>query len=883
MVENGDDGSNGMNGFAWELESCGNCTRTKKRCTFEWLKSQEPALKTRKHPKVPEQDRSFKRTKLDRLTVNDEESISVSPEDDFWCAIECPTRSSGGTSISKSMSSNGLPSDMYSLPPLHDGTESHVLTMDISPHQVLVGDATCAFGDFLEPGSGHYDAPLTTSTFVTSRDFDLPAEGFLEPSNEFVGGTWCEGGGSDFMHLIPRPKQPASLVSILSPDEETEEHQDNSHPKVNFAFGPSPMSLSERLSKTTNHAILTENLMKVYHDSMENALSCWLNERTCPYRGLVIANTADFGESSLHREWGPDWSNRIFRRVFSLDRMAGKIRDKPLSRSEEAATTRALYLVIMAFATQWAQASKRSRDQHLPGRRSLRKTSNPEPGIEIVCSDELEFDRIIQDAYWREARRALLDCADVESFKVSFANIIFSLTQKPMTQEQQADLRQAHGSHTDQMSIIPGDFRQVLSRVENLMDEDGPPIHLEQGVRIVHSLRHRLQRRERALEKSSQTIGQATILSHEDRRAVDLIAWLGYMLESLTSAMHQRPLVVADKDCDVLPESIEALNLSDERDTACRRVTAKPGASRLWNDYFFLQEQSNRRGAVLRWPCSYEDAAAGLTDAAPIKVLLYRKVTLLQTLFTRRENSERIEDAIQESLTVYDHWKATYEPFFRDCINHHDSLPDRIQSWYICLTGHWHLATLLLADIIESIDESKLGLDTHYLLRSSANLVQNLRRYNSHVVSDLARCATPRDDATFPQSKHFHFALNEGALLTEPWTAILIRVFAKSAILLMEEAWNVLKHSSVDGGWAAELVQQRSEDCVRALKYLGKKSDCARMVGDTLADTLLVSFGNNWNTEGMVTMNTRDIWEPGLYDDNSFVLENLGFGATNFV
>jgi hypothetical protein len=452
-----------------------------------------------------------------------------------------------------------------------------------------------------------------------------------------------------------------------------------------------------------------------------------------------------------------------------------------------------------------------------------------------------------------------------------------------MTQEQQADLRQEHGSHTDQMPIIPGDFRQVLSRVENLMDEDGPPIHLEQGVRIVHSLRHRLQRRERALEKSSQTIGQATILSHEDRRAVDLIAWLGYMLESLTSAMHQRPLVVADKDCDVLPESIEALNLSDERDTACRRVTAKPGASRLWNDYFFLQEQSNRRGAVLRWPCSYEDAAAGLTDAAPIKVLLYRKVTLLQTLFTRRENSERIEDAIQESLTVYDHWKVTYEPFFRDCINHHDSLPDRIQSWYICLTGHWHLATLLLADIIESIDESKLGLDTHYLLRSSANLVQNLRRYNSHIVSDLARCATPRDDATFPQSKHFHFALNEGALLTEPWTAILIRVFAKSAILLMEEAWNVLKHSSVDGGWAAELVQQRSEDCVRALKYLGKKSDCARMVGDTLADTLLVSFGNNWNTEGMVTMNTRDIWEPGLYDDNSFVLENHGFGATNFV
>jgi hypothetical protein len=87
----------------------------------------------------------------------------------------------------------------------------------------------------------------------------------------------------------------------------------------------------------------------------------------------------------------------------------------------------------------------------------------------------------------------------------------------------------------------------------------------------------------------------------------------------------------------------------------------------------------------------------------------------------------------------------------------------------------------------------------------------------------------------------------------------------------MEEAWHgskgirVERHNSGRVGWIAEQAQQRAEDCVRALKYLGKKSDCARIVGDTLGDAL------NENTlRGAETLDilneTQLNWDAGYCD-----------------
>ena len=125
-------------------------------------------------------------------------------------------------------------------------------------------------------------------------------------------------------------------------------------------------------------------------------------------------------------------------------------------------------------------------------------------------------------------------------------------------------------------------------------------------------------------------------------------------------------------------------------------------------------------------------------------------------------------------------------PFIQDCVQYHDSLPPRIQSWYICLTGHWHLATLLLADLIEIVDDSEVGLERSSFTASRTDFVARFRKGNCQALSDLARCSCPRENASFARSIDFHFAVNQGALLTEPWTAVLIRAFAKAGVVLLE-------------------------------------------------------------------------------------------------
>jgi hypothetical protein len=630
---------------------------------------------------------------------------------------------------------------------------------------------------------------------------------------------------SELSRTVSRPKRSIPLISSDSYDSESSNDKDQPYSALvrDRRISFSPDSVSERISNSVNSQFITASLFKIYHDSMENALSCWLNERTCPYKHSYDTEL-DFQPAtskSLQKAWAPsDWTNRIFQRVCQLDSVSGRFRDRPLTQAESAAASKALYLVIMAFASQWSQSSKRSKEQHYP------MSNNPPTPEEKANRD---YDRMMQEEFWHEARRALLQCADVESFKVAFANILFSIVQKPISKDSREKLRNHNTASLE-------------DDVERLLAADGPPIYLEQGVRHAHSLRHKLRRREREQAAKQPGVDQIrTVLSTEDRTTVDMIAWLGYMLESLTSAIHERPLVVSDEDCDVLPESFAAISLADESPDA-----GTEASSRLWSDYFFLQEAHNRRNeAPLRYPCSYDEAAAGLTDAAPIKVLLYRKIISLQVLMGKNAAPARIEQVIKESLDVYAHWGANYEPFVNDCISQHGTLQPRIQSWYICLTAHWHLAALTFVDTLEAIDATAT---ISYPLCSRANaqarlktrLVPRLRAHNAYMVSELARVSTPVASALATTESEMqrimHFAVSAGALLTEPWTDLLVRVFAKAAVALVQEA-------TANSGERGKAAAVRADHCVRALKYLGKKSDSARLVGDAVGESVLRRWG----------------------------------------
>jgi hypothetical protein len=409
--------------YPWEVhtpEPCGNCTRTKKTCTFEWLKSQEPGLRARKESSNSDsvqlpKARVAKRAKANGLDTNTAWQTSLSPADTFWSGVCYSDSPSSATLRSASASSRGLPPGIGSLRQIQDNFGSDLPAVDFPQDHYLFPEADCTLGEYSNPDINQYGGPAATSSLVRRQGAGSAAGFSLHSSS--VGSIWSEdgldNGVSDISYLFPRPKRSASPQIETGTSDESGSEQTGDAPRIDFLFDPSPVSLPERLAKSANHTYLRESLMKIYHDSMENALSCWLNERTCPYRLKAVANEAHTGDEALRlqQEWGPDWSNRVFRRVFSLDQRAGKIRDRPLSKTEETAASKALYLVIMAFATQWAQSSKRSREKHPAGMAGA--ASKPDADRKLG-PDQTEFDRTIQEAYWREARRALLDCADIE-------------------------------------------------------------------------------------------------------------------------------------------------------------------------------------------------------------------------------------------------------------------------------------------------------------------------------------------------------------------------------------------------------------------------------------------------------------------------------------
>lgn len=473
--------------------------------------------------------------------------------------------------------------------------------------------------------------------------------------------------------------------------------------------------------------------MRVYHDSFENALSCWLTERTCPYGIRALPpNGAYSVDRSIFTEWGPNWSNRICRQVFSLDRSSAVIQDRPLTRFEDRAASKTLSLAILAFATQWSQSSERSRTKFQPfdaNRNSRERTVNDillgasptdsRDTREDFTPPAIEFDRIIQESLWAQARRALQDAVHIESFRVVFDHIIFALTQKPLSVDQYLPLPRltsykpssrirepvstsasenngrAQGyPHSNSSPGTVKDNGRLMEELEDLIRHDGPPNILEQGLRHIHSLRCKLNRLN--IQRSKCESGNATSnirendslstsLTQQDWKTVDLLYWLGFMFDTLSAAMHKRPLVISDEDSALhqeIPLNSNGLHhhfLGDglplnERNVYDPSHPFSKGTSNLWESYFFQVQRSRSRSSPIRWPCSYEIAATTLADAAPIKVLLFRKVTRMQTLLSRHVFGEIMEYSIKDAFDVYRYWNTVYGPFIIDCVAHHDQL-----------------------------------------------------------------------------------------------------------------------------------------------------------------------------------------------------------------
>jgi hypothetical protein len=325
------------------------------------------------------------------------------------------------------------------------------------------------------------------------------------------------------------------------------------------------------------------------------------------------------------------------------------------------------------------------------------------------------------------------------------------------------------------------------------------------------------------------------LTSQEHRTTLGLMFWLGVMFDTLSAAMYQRPLVVSDEDSQIASASPSLVDSEDQIDLGGWNIPRNKIREKqdVWGDLFLRSSIERQQSCQVqpRWPCPYEEAASVLSEATPVKVLLYRRVTQLQTLVYRGASRDSLENVIQKTLLVYQHWDSTYQRFMLDCVTNHELLPPRIQSWYIILDGHWHLAAMLLADVLEGIDKRRLGSDAAREARQATHLVATLRMDNAFAVGGLARASIQEQGPIM--HPHFHDSLNEVAFLVEPWTAVLVHSFAKAGYISLENL-----DVSADHTIYTECLRQNCEFCIYALQYLGRKSDMAFLVARDLSRSL---------------------------------------------
>ncbi|KAI3578594.1 hypothetical protein IWW34DRAFT_665206 [Fusarium oxysporum f. sp. albedinis] len=820
------------------LKSCSYCIRTKKVCSLnpQWGK-------TRSRSRVSETGSSITSTSNDssqsKRKRNESPATTTAPSlnakyRDITAAnmLQMLQNSTPGQGLSwnNPFVSTDIPSFLSMDPTLDAQSLAMSFSSPDSASHTVAQDAIDEALPELTKQTSHAatDALDNSTSFSGSHDFDINNLWDLDFSDinsvplDTLSSTGSPANGQHAVQIKRRARLPSNDWS--------------GYP----SFSPSPFTSDSLIMQSSNRYMITESLLQIYHDVLENNLACWLAEENCPYKLQVVARASLAPEPSLGAtpgpsrqnpnlppEWGAAWSNRMYRRVVELDRAAQSARLINLTRSESQAASRVLDLVIMAFTTQWAQGNRRQE------RFSMGASDFATEADDLADALNQEFEESLQQSVWEQAKRALQDVVDVESYRVIYAELIFGLTQKPWASDEYQ--QKSFGSKKEKSG--KGIKENAMPEIIEIMSQEGPHIYLERATRKIHALKFRFEASESGFMETSKKHSPRR-LTEENRRTIGLLYWLAVMFDTVSSSMNERPVALADEDCQhedadqILADSMRAAQKS-------RR------GSQRWEMELFIQDDATKPTVGTRWPCSYDDAMQMVAKSAPVKILIYRHLSYLQNALRKRECPQAIEEIIQQTTLLYRYWNMTHGAFFRDLIRHYDTVPPRIRSWFFCIAVPWHLGALMLADVLEFIDKNGYGLDQARQKRLSGNVAARIRKASAIELADLAQVTTPRlfqeAGINAAQLPDYHFAVSEGPLLTEPWTVILIRGFTKACLFHLDMADDFQQHEGDLLGHDSEDFQdslRRAEYCIRALWCLGKKSEMSRNITKVLVGAL---------------------------------------------
>lgn len=587
----------------------------------------------------------------------------------------------------------------------------------------------------------------------------------------------------------------------------------------------SPFNIEHVVMANSNRNLISESLLRIYNDVLENNLSCWLAEDTCPYkmhrRPRELDSIQQISDSRVQSqpENRIESSNRMYRRVKQLDRAAQAAKLVRLTASEDRAASKALDLVVMAFATQWAQGS---------GRRERFQSEEDR--------FDNEFELALQQSVWDQARRALQDASDLECYRVVFAELIFGLIQKPRLSHEYGECPPVvrPGTRSQDQSVR----LSILPQVMDIIDQGGPPVFMERAALKIRALKFRFEAHEAGFQGSgrirSAACDEETLqgIGTEERQTLSFLYWLAVMFDTVSSSMNERPVVVSDEEC----QHDSAREMAGD----CAKNLI---LSRRWELDLYAQDDSEKP-SPLHWPCPYEAAARAVSKSATVKVLLFRHVSYFQNALNKAVHGQAIEEIIHIAVSVYRYWEKTHGAFFRDLTSDYESIPPRIKSWFPCIGIPWHLGCFMLADLIDFVDENGLGLSDSRMDRLDAKMTAEIRMTSAIDLANVAAATIPRNMGGMgvKQLPDFHFAVNESPLLTEPWTVLLIRALTKASIFHLgkaEELHKKRQYSSL--GHESEGLQGSvawAEFCIRALQCLGSKSGMAEAISKVLSQSL---------------------------------------------
>ncbi|KAK5046323.1 hypothetical protein LTR84_008467 [Exophiala bonariae] len=649
------------------------------------------------------------------------------------------------------------------------------------------------------------------------------------------------------------------------------------------------ISMQEHLlAERSNKITISDDLLTIYHESLENALQCWIDRGTCPYRLETDIECPSHVVNEQERS--SSISTSLYDQVHKLDAAFSGRRRRPLTGAEDSGSSKVLKLAVMAFASQWSHESQSSSTSSTWAFTCEHPTVESRSKSDFEAAGAQEFGRLLRLSVWHESQRCLGRWKHCGSFRVILASIVLFCTQPPLDEDEWTDLPEgrldpstAHDLRFRE-AIHPrvGDFNgQLTSRAPsssapaqdfaNMAFPDLPRYSSSFcGHEVLHDLEialGHLSNWRRSIKPSSQ-IGSLHSTSSGSRCLADfnLLFWLGVMCDTTSAVINQRALVMPDTETgmafcsleisDLDPTTFGALRLSTEINQHRSHPELRTYSVDIWGSYLLDVDRLWRDDLTkTSEPTTSQLTSKMLQRAVPLKLLFWRKVSRLQSMLPSLERQPtspkptEIENAIKEALAVHQYWTVNYSGFFTSCIANHSDLPFQLQSWYLVLVLGWNMACLILAQCIEVVDSNAMSERLGQSLRTSSAMTCELRKSGVYAISEAAKVSCYPPSLAIDESARLTpgmcstrsshpVLLSQSALLADPHTEKVIKALEMAAETLLDwlRQWRgpMLNDNAPHLSWlynntSSDEISRHFVSCINALDLMKCKSDVSRL------------------------------------------------------